>query len=60
MRIAIYNKTYFPNFLDALELDQIVVLNIPRIIWSPKKADKILKELSALIPVSYEFGWRIL
>lgn len=57
MKIAVYCNSYFPNYLDALEHDEVFIFTIPGFLFSEKKADKIAKAISDLIPGGHTLGW---
>lgn len=57
MRIAIYCNSYFPNRLDALEQGEVFDFYVPSFLFSAKKADKIAKKVSDLIPGGHTLSW---
>lgn len=57
MKVALYCKSYHPNYLDALEYNQIYVVNIPWFLFSEKWLDNLLEGITDLIPGRHKMGW---
>lgn len=57
MKIAVYCSSLYPDYLLALERDEVFIFNIPGFLFSEKKANKIAKAITDLLPKGHTLGW---